>query len=186
MTETREAKNAQKEREAKTAKEEGKTSVEQQGIQKDIQINELIDTLKRVQADYENYRKRVDRDAAELKKYAAKSLVVRLLPVLDSFELALTQSKQNGQDEPIKDEHVKGIEIIYSQLFSILSNEGLQRIECVGKRFNPLEHEVLLTEEHDGEADIVLEELQKGYTLHDLVIRPAKVKLSRKRAEASA
>jgi molecular chaperone GrpE len=143
----------------------------------DIKIADLTDTLKRVQADYENYRKRVERDSKEWKRYAAKDLVIRLLPLLDSFELALSYMDR-------KDEHVKGMELVYSQLRSILEAEGVRPLECAGRRFDPAQHEAILAAEHDGEEGMVLEELQKGYLMHDQVIRPAKVKIS-KRKEAA-
>ena len=140
---------------------------------KDAQIADLTDTLKRVQADYENYSKRVERDSKGWRRYAAKDLVMRLLPVLDTFELALSHMDR-------KDEHVKGIELLYSQLLSILEAEGVKRIECLGERFDPASHEALLTQEDEGEEGVVLEELQKGYMMHDQVIRPSKVKISKR------
>ena len=163
----------------KKGKQETQPEPKEMDNAKDAQLAELTDTLKRVQADYENYRKRVERDMKEWKKYAAKDLVIRLLPILDSFELALLHMDK-------KDEHVKGIEIIYSQLCSLLEQEGIRALDCIGKRFDPTQHEALLTQEHEGEEDIVLEELQKGYLMHDQVIRPAKVTISKAKKEAPA
>lgn len=152
---------------------------------KDAQIQDLTNTIKHVQADYENYRKRIERDAKDWKKYAAKDLVIKLLPVLDSFELALLHMDSRNVDKKneMNDEHMKGMELIYSQLRSVLEAEGLRAFDCVGKRFDPMLHEALISQEHDGDEGIVLEELQKGFVFHDHVIRPAKVKISKKREE---
>ncbi len=133
---------------------------------------EYRDSLQRLQADFENYKKRCEREAESLRKYANAGLVKSLLPVLDSFELAL---KNNGDHQKF----VKGVEMIYAQLYSMLEDCGLKKIEAEGRRFDPYLHEVLLQE--DSEKDgIVLEELQKGYVLGDAVIRHSKVKVGRK------
>ncbi len=142
------------------------------GDNHDARIEELTNTIKRVQADYENYRKRVERDNAELRKYAAKEFVSKLLPVLDSFELALPHMDK-------KDEYIKGIEMIYGQLCSIIASVGVRAIECEGKMFDPAFHEALLSEAHKNKEGTILEVLQKGYTMHDTVIRPAKVKIAK-------
>jgi len=163
----------------KKGKQETQPEPKETDNAKDAQIAELTDTLKRVQADYENYRKRIERDMKEWKKYAAKDLVIKLLPILDSFELALLHMDK-------KDEHVKGIEMLYGQLRSLLEQEGIHALDCIGKRFDPTQHEALLTQEHEGEADIVLEELQKGYLMYDQVIRPAKVTISKAKKEVPA
>ncbi|MCK4589470.1 MAG: nucleotide exchange factor GrpE [Nanoarchaeota archaeon] len=139
---------------------------------KDQQIKELTETLQRVQAEFENFKKQVDKRTPEMEKMAAKKIVAELLPVLDSFQLAL-KSKKNAK------ECIDGMELVYSQLFSILEKEGLKPIKAVGEKFDPYKHEALLKEESKEEEDMVIDEMQKGYTLNGQVIRFSKVKLSK-------
>ncbi|MBU2560994.1 MAG: nucleotide exchange factor GrpE [Nanoarchaeota archaeon] len=140
---------------------------------KGSQIEELTNDLKRVQADFENYKKRVERDNSKLCEYSKADIIKKLLSVLDSFEMALKNTDNH-------EEFVKGVELIYSQLYTLLNEEGLQHIETVGKRFDPYLHEVLLSEKSDKEDDMILEELQKGYMLKDKVLRHSKVKVAKK------
>jgi len=140
-------------------------------------LNEYKEHLQRLQAEFDNYRKRVEKEKEELCKIAGHEIIYKLLGILDSFEFAL-QSKDKNQD------FVKGIELIYSQLYSMLEKDGLKKIESLNKKFDADYHEVLLIEEHnDMEEDIVIEELQKGYMLNEKVLRHAKVKISKKSKE---
>ena len=125
-----------------------------------------------MQADFENYKKRVEKQSLELNKYIKAEVITKILPTLDSFELALKNSKD-------KEEFKKGVELIYSQLFQTLEDMGLRPIESNGK-FDPYKHEVLLTEKSDKDDGAILEELQKGYILEDTVIRHSKVKIAKK------
>ncbi len=144
-------------------------------VQKDAEkIVELTDTLKRVQAEFENFKKRTEKENSEFIKSSAKLMIMKLLPIIDNFELAM-MNKEN------KDDFIKGVELIYSELYSMLEAEGLKRIEAEGKKFDPYMHEALLTEKCDKcEDETVIEELQKGYTLNDNVIRHTKVKICKK------
>ena len=135
------------------------------------ELAEYKEMLQRLQAEFENYRKRVEKETTVFKQYAVADVVNKLLPLLDSFELALSKVDK-------KDDTVKGFELIYAQLFDILEKQGLRQISSVGEQFDPTKHEALLQEEGE-EKDIVLEELQKGYMIHDRVIRPARVKISK-------
>lgn len=135
--------------------------------------DEYKDALQRLQADFENYKKRCDREKASLRKYANAELIKSLLPTLDSFELAL---KNNGDHEKF----VKGVEMIYAQLYSMLEELGLKKIGAEGMQFDPYAHEALLQVESEKDG-IVLEELQKGYMFDDAVIRHSKVKVGKKR-----
>ena len=136
-------------------------------------INELTDTLKRLQAEFENYKKRVEKEKVEFTVYAHHDLIEKLLPVLDGFELALKNTS-----DPQK--FIKGIEMICAQLYSVLSSEGLRPIEAVDKKFDPYKHDVLMKAESGKEDGVVLEEFQKGYMLKDKVLRHSKVKVSGK------
>lgn len=136
-------------------------------------IAELTDDLKRVQAEFENYKKRVERDNPKLCDYAKAGLIKKLLTILDSFEMALKNTENH-------DEFVKGTELIYSQLFTLLKEEGLAQIETRGKKLDPSLHDVMLTAKSEEPEDTIIEELQKGYMLKGSVLRHSKVKVSKK------
>lgn len=153
--------------EAKKSGETKQSKVEEK-LRKENQ--ELLDMLKRTQAEFENFRKRVERDRTEHIKRANKELLLKILPIVDNFELALKSCK-------VDNEVFKGFELIYSQMMSALENEGVKQIK--EKEFNPELHEPLLQEKAD-EAGKILEVLQKGYFLNEKVLRTAKVKISTK------
>ncbi len=140
---------------------------------KQKKIKELTETLQRLQAEFENYKKRTERDQVDFVKFAEKDFIKSMLPVLDNFELAL-------QNQKSPKEFLKGVELIYAQLFQLLEERGLKIIEAKGEKFDPYKHEALLTEKSNKKENLVLEELQRGYMLHDKVIRHAKVKVSKK------
>ena len=152
-------------------------------------IANLTETLQILQAEFENYKKRVEKETVLLRKYASQEVISKLLPVLDSFELALKNTnadkemhigKASGISSLCSETFIKGIQMIYAQLFDVLESEGLIPITAIGKKFDPYYHEVLLQEHSEKEDEIVLEELQKGYMLNDRVLRFAKVKISKK------
>jgi len=138
--------------------------------------DEYLDTLRRVQAEFENYRKRVIKEQTALVDRATEGLVEQLLPVLDSFELALKNfDAAGGQDtESVR----KGVELVYAELLGVLEKAGLSRVEAEGKPFDPNVHEAIMQEEGDGEP-VVTDVLRTGYTLKGRVLRPAMVKVSR-------
>ena len=141
--------------------------------EKDKKIEELTDSLKRLAAEFENYKKWNAREKAEFIKYAHADTVFQILPVLDSFEIAL----KNTND---KEKFIEGIKIIYAQIYSTLESMGLKPIKAAGEKFDPYKHEVLMKQESDKQDDMVLEEFQKGYMLNDKVLRHSKVKVSGK------
>lgn len=134
----------------------------------------LADTLVRRQADFENYRKRIERERSEEGRRAQARLVEDLLPVLDGFERALS-----AHDDPAYEEYRKGLEIIYKQLWDTLARHGLERIEAAGKPFDPHVHQAIdrveTLELPDG---TVAEVLQQGYRIHDRVLRPSAVRVA--------
>jgi molecular chaperone GrpE len=138
--------------------------------------DEYLDTLRRVQAEFENYRKRVIKEQTALVDRATQGLVEQLLPVLDSFELALKNfDAAGGQDtESVR----KGVELVYAELLGVLEKAGLSRVEAEGKPFDPNVHEAVMQEQGDGEP-VVTDVLRTGYTLKGRVLRPAMVKVSR-------
>ncbi len=131
---------------------------------------ELTLHLQRLQAEFENYQKRNAADTQRFAKLANKELIKHLLPILDNFQLAF----QNKESK----EFIKGMELIYSNFYSILEENGLKKIDTKGK-FDPYKHEVLLTEESKEEPETILEELQPGFTLNGEIIRNAKVKIAK-------
>jgi molecular chaperone GrpE len=144
--------------------------------QTESERDEYLDTLRRVQAEFENYRKRVIKEQTALVDRATSGLVEQLLPVLDSFELALKNLDWAGSDEI---ESVrKGLELVYGELLGVLEKAGLSRIEAEGKPFDPNVHEAVMQEDGDGEP-VVTDVLRTGYTLKGRVLRPAMVKVTR-------
>jgi molecular chaperone GrpE len=138
--------------------------------------DEYLDTLRRVQAEFENYRKRVIKEQTALVDRATSGLVEQLLPVLDSFELALKNLDAVGTEE--LESVRKGVELVYAELLGALEKAGLSRIEAEGKPFDPNVHEAVMQEEGDGEP-VVTDVLRTGYTLKGRVLRPAMVKVTR-------
>jgi molecular chaperone GrpE len=144
--------------------------------QTESERDEYLDTLRRVQAEFENYRKRVIKEQTALVDRATSGLVEQLLPVLDSFELALNNLDAAGGDdiEGVR----KGLELVYAELLGVLEKAGLSRIEAEGKPFDPNVHEAVMQEDGDGEP-VVTDVLRTGYTLKGRVLRPAMVKVTR-------
>jgi molecular chaperone GrpE len=159
------------------AKQETKPE-EQKKDEKEEKLQELTDTLQHLQAEFENYKKRIEKENCEFIKIANEDLITALLPIIDNFELALKSCR-------VQDNFSKGMELIYSQLVDSLRSQGLKYIDCIGKIFDPYYHEVLITEESGEEPNTIIEELQKGYLLHDKVIRHSKVKITKKNKEES-
>lgn len=130
----------------------------------------ILNDLKRVQAEFDNYRKREENLHQERINQANERLIRELLPVIDNLELAILNT-------PKDDESLKGIKMIYTQLFSILEQYGLKKMQSKGL-FNPELHEAMLIENSEQEQNEIIEVFVEGYYLHDKVIRHAKVKLS--------
>jgi molecular chaperone GrpE len=135
--------------------------------------DEWLDTTKRLQADFENYRKRVVREQTSLVERASEGLIEQLLPVLDNFELTL-QNVDASADEQIR----KGVELVYADLIAVLEKNGLERIDALGAPFDPNEHEAVLQEDGDGEP-VVGQILRTGWKLKGRVLRPSMVKVTK-------
>ena len=139
------------------------------------QLDEANNKLLRIQADYDNFRRRTLKEKEELAKYASSKLITNLLPSIDNFDRALAAAAATGDYESLS----KGLDMIFRQLMATMEAEGLQVMNVVGEPFNPEFHQAVMTVESDEhEEGIVVEELQKGYVLKDKVIRPAMVKVS--------
>ena len=133
---------------------------------------DLIDTLQRLQAEFDNYRKRAARDQESLVARAHERLVKELLPVLDGLERTLEAASRHPESDSLKLE--EGVRLVHQELKAALDREGLAEIETNG-RFDPHVHEALLSQPSEAEEGSVLEVVQKGYRLGDRVVRPARV-----------
>jgi len=143
---------------------------------------DLMNTLVRRQADFENYRKRVEKERAQDRQRATESLIEHLLPVLDTFDRALAQSSDSAYLE-----YRKGFELIRRQLWETLAKQGLVRIDAMDQEFNPHFHHAIERVETSEHADgIVIGELQPGYLLHGRVLRPAMVRVATEPKSESA
>jgi len=139
---------------------------------------DYLDKLKRLHADYDNYRKRVLKEQIDTIARANKELIEKLLPVIDSFEHALSIGEDLKSSD---DEFLKGVKMIFDKLMDTLQKEGVSVINPHGSQFNPHECEVAVTENvTEADEGTVLEVLRKGYKLNDFLIRPAVVKVCKK------
>ncbi len=134
-----------------------------------------LDHLRRLQAEFDNYRKRVLKEQTQAIEMAAQPAILRLLEVLDDFELALMAAN----DKPDFDRFLHGVELVYAKLIDALKAEGLERIAAEGAGFDPERHEALM-QTGDGEQLVVADVLRPGYTLKGRVIRPAGVRVERR------
>ena len=135
-----------------------------------------LDDLRRLQADFDNYRKRTLREQTARTASASQALVARLLPVLDNFELAVSHAEQSRDF----DRMLKGVEMVFGELREVLQGEGLVKIEAEGKPFDPERHEAVVAVEQEGaEPGTVVDVVRTGYELRGKVLRPAMVKVAK-------
>ncbi len=142
---------------------------------KDEQIAELTDKVKRQLAEFENFRNRTEKEKSQMYMVGAKDVIEKLLPVVDSFERGIKSIKEEEKDNPV----ASGMEMIYKQLMSALTELGVTPIEAIGKEFDPNFHNAVMhvDDEELGE-NIIVEELQKGYQYKDVVLRYSMVKVA--------
>lgn len=140
---------------------------------------ELKETILRKQADFDNYRKRMQKEKEEAIRYSNQSIITDLLETIDNFERAIKTSEESQNFQSLFD----GIKMVEQQLLSNLKNKwGLDKIDSVGEIFDPNIHEALMEEDSEEHSDpVVLENFQTGYTLHGRVIRPSRVKIAKKK-----
>src|SRR2546427_4478 len=138
-----------------------------------------LDDLQRLKAEFDNYRKRIVKEQTGLLERAAGGLILRLLPVLDNFELAVAAAEESRDFERM----LKGIEMVFGELKEVLASEGLSAIPAKGRAFDPNYHEAALETAGDGDGEpYVAEELRTGYTFKGRVLRPSMVKVARRGA----
>jgi molecular chaperone GrpE len=136
-----------------------------------------LDDLQRLKAEFDNYRKRIVKEQTSLLERASASLLHRLLPVLDNFELAVASAEESREF----DRMLKGIEMVFGELKEVLTAEGLTAIAAKGQSFDPNYHEAALTVDGDEDGEpYVAEELRSGYTYKGRVLRPSMVKVARR------
>lgn len=170
--------------EATDSKEEGEIAkqdgVEKKGFfkknkkkdKKDEKIEELTDQVKRQMAEFDNFRKRTEKEKSQMYEIGAKSIIEKVLPVVDNFERGLAAVPEENKD----DAFVDGMNKIYKQILTMLEEVEVKPIEAVGKEFDPnLHNAVMQTESEEYESGIVAQELQKGYMYRDSVVRHSMV-----------
>jgi molecular chaperone GrpE len=146
---------------------------EQLLAEKEQQLAELNNRLLRLQADFDNFRRRSRQEKEEYFKYANQDLIAALLPVLDNFQRAIAAN--TNQD----DSFAAGVNMIYKQVVEVLTRAGLEQIEAAGALFDPNLHEAVMSvESEEYGANTIIEEHQKGYRLKERVIRPSMVKVA--------
>jgi len=164
------------EKEEKEEKEGGETSPPDP---REVELNEARERILRLHADFDNYRKRVQREKEEWFQYASLNIIEKLLPVVDNLERAM--ENLDNQTEEVKS-IFSGVAMTYRQLMEILAREGLETIEAVGQPFDPLLHEAIMQvpAEEGLEDNQVTEVLRKGYRFKDRIVRPAMVKVAKR------
>ena len=148
------------------------------GLQADL--DRFRDLALRSQADFDNYKKRAAREKEDATKYANSSLLERLLPIVDNFELGLTAARAEGESSPI----FSGMNLVFKQLNDFLAENGLKPIDAVGQKFDPNLHEAIAHEPSDkvGEG-LVIRQTRRGYRFKDRLLRPSSVVVSSGRAK---
>ena len=167
---------------AEAGDENNTPNEESAGIDYEAEIHVLTKKLEeadnrylRLQADFDNFRRRTRLDIEAGEKYRAQKLAIELLPALDNFERALNIEADNEQSKSL----LQGMEMVYRGLVEALKKEGVEAIESVGKEFNPNFHQAVMTGEDESfGSNIVIEEFQKGYMIKDRVLRPSMVKVN--------
>ena len=142
---------------------------------KDEKIEELTDRVTRQMAEFDNFRKRTEKEKSAMYEIGAKSVIEKLLPIVDNFERGFSTVAEEDKE----DSFVKGMEMVYKQILITLETIGVQPIEAVGQEFNPdLHNAVMHVEDETVGENIIVEEFQKGYTYHDAVVRYSMVKVA--------
>ena len=148
--------------------------------QKAKEADEAQNRYLRTYADFENYRKRMQRDVADFKRYANEQMARELLTVADNLSLAIQHAVEDGQSQGLRE----GVELVYKQLLSVLEKFGVTTFSSKGEVFDPVKHDAVMQEMTDTAADnTVLKVFQEGYMYHDKVLRHAKVSVSKKPVE---
>ena len=165
-----------------TSSEESQKEPEKKGFfgkkkkdKKDETIEELTDMVKRQMAEFDNYRKRTEKEKSSMYEIGAREVIEKILPIVDNFERGLAAVPEEEKETPFVD----GMNKIYRQLLSVFEGMGVKTIESVGQEFNPDYHNAVMhVEDEEAGENVVVEEFQKGYTYKDTVIRHSMVKVA--------
>ena len=142
---------------------------------KDEKIEELTDRVTRQMAEFDNFRKRTEKEKSAMYEIGVKSVIEKLLPIVDNFERGFSTVAEEDKE----DSFVKGMEMVYKQILTTFETIGVKPIEAVGQEFNPdLHNAVMHVEDETVGENIIVEEFQKGYTYHDAVVRYSMVKVA--------
>lgn len=174
-SEDADTKDTSKEADTKQDAKKGLFNKKNKKDKKDEQIEELTDRVKRQMAEFENFRKRTEKEKSQMYDMGAKSIVEKILPVIDNFERGLAAVPEDAKDDPFVD----GMNKIYKQMISVLEEAGVKAIEAEGKEFDPDFHNAVMHVEDESLGEnIIAEELQKGYMYRDTVVRHSMVKVA--------
>lgn len=153
---------------------EGEEAVDEVSVLKG-EVASLNDQYLRLNAEFQNYKKRVEKEKSDLIKYGSERLFEDMLPIMDNFERAIAVS---GNDET-ESKVLEGLNMIYKSFEAFFDKNGVKKIQAVGEPFDPQKHHAVMTESVEGfDSDVVVDVLQEGYTLNEKVIRPSMVKVS--------
>lgn len=142
---------------------------------KDEQIADLTDKLTRQMAEFDNYRKRTEKEKSAMYEIGAKDVIEKILPIIDNFERGFATVAEEEKENPF----VQGMDKVYKQLMTMLEGLGVKPIEALGQEFNPdLHHAVMHVEDEEAGENVIVEEFQKGYMYRDSVVRYSMVKVA--------
>lgn len=158
-------------------KKENRTDCESKLQEKEKEAKDLYDRYLRLSAEMENFKKRAEKEKSETYKFANETLLKELIPVLDNLERAL----DHGQETENAQALILGVEMIHKSLWAVLEKYGVTRVEALGEKFDPNFHEAVMVQEVAAQdPGVVITQMQKGYLLHNRLIRPAMVVVSKK------
>ena len=144
-------------------------------VKKDEKIGELTDRLTRQMAEFDNFRKRTEKEKSQMYEVGAKDIIEKILPVVDNFERGLDAVPEEKKEDPF----IQGMEKVYKQFLTVLESMDVKPIEAVGNPFDPNFHNAVMhVEDEEAGENIVVEEFQKGYTYKDFVVRHSMVKVA--------
>ena len=170
-----EAEENSEEAETEEKSEEKKGFFKKKKDKKDEKIEELTDRVKRQMAEFDNFRKRTEKEKASMYEIGAREIIEKILPVVDNFERGLAAVPEEEKDSPFAD----GMTKIYKQMMTVFEEMGVKAIDAVGEEFNPDYHNAVMhVEDEEAGENIVVEEFQKGYTYKDFVVRHSMVKVA--------
>ena len=143
-----------------------------------VNLDQLNDKYLRLNAEYQNYRKRVEKEKSDIFKYGHEKIIIEMLPIMDNFERALAASVTD-EAVTVENKVLDGIKMIKKGLDELFTKHHVNKIEALGQPFDPIKHHAVMTvEAEEGESDHVIEVFQDGYLLNDKVIRPSMVKVT--------